>query len=167
MQQAQDNKDKKTVNRIGLIFLLLGGLATLIVCGMISVGIFLDVAGAEAPGEMTNISYDEARSDNPFTPQITFTTADGEKVSFIAWQGMTPFIINDFVRFGSDTAPTSAELTVRYLESYPKIAKITLAYHAEYLNRINWLFWSGVALMIGIITRRNKPIVIDLSQRKN
>lgn len=164
MQQARDNK---TVNRIGLIFLLLGGLATIIVCGMISVGIYLDLAGSEAPGEMTNISYNEDRSDNPFTPQITFTTASGEEVSFIAWQGMTPFIINDFVRFGGNAAPTSAELTVRYLESYPKIAKITLAYHAEYINRIVWLFWSGVALMIGIISRRNKPIVLDLSQRKN
>jgi len=165
MQQAEENK---SVNRIGLVFLLLGGLATLLVCGMISGGILLDVFGAEAAGEMTNVSYDADRSDNPFTPRITFTTESGEEISFIALQGMTAFIINDFFRFGdsNNTVPSSVDLKVRYYESYPKIAKVSFAYHTEYINRVIWLFWSGVALMIGVITRRNKPITINLRRRK-
>jgi hypothetical protein len=164
MQQAED---KKSINRIGFIFLLLGGFFTIIVCGMITGGIFLDLFGAEANGEFANIARDTGRSDNPFTPQITFTASSGEEVSFIAWQGRLPFEIDNFVQFASSDSPDYSNVKVRYLESNPRIAKVALPYHAEYLNRINWLFWSFAALMIGVITRRNKPIVLNLRQRKN
>lgn len=163
MQQDEGNK---SVNRIGLIFLLLGGLFTAIVCGMIAGGIFLDLFGAEADGEFANIARDSGRNNNPFTPQITFTTASGEEVSFIAWQGRFPFEIDNFVQFASAENPDYSNVKVRYLESNPKIAKVSLPFHAEYLNRINWLFWSFVALMIGVISRRNKPVVLDFSQGK-
>ncbi|GAB4403643.1 MAG: hypothetical protein OHK003_31530 [Anaerolineales bacterium] len=163
MQQAEENK---SVNRIGLVFLLLGRLFTTIVCGMIAGGIFLDMFGTETTGELTNIAYDAKRSDNPFTPQITFSTADGKEVSFIAWQGQFPFEIDNFVQFASAENPDYSNVKVRYLESNPKIAKVSLPYHAEYLNRAVWLFWSFVALMIGVISRRNKPVVLDFSQRK-
>lgn len=156
----------KSVNRIGLIFLLLGGLFTTIVCGMIAGGIFLDLAGTETTGELTNIARDSGRNNNPFTPEITFTTAGGEEVSFIAWQGRFPFEIDNFVQFASSDNPDYSNVKVRYLESNPKIAKVSLPYHAEYLNRINWFFWSFVALMIGVISRRNKPVVLDFSQGK-
>lgn len=159
MQQAEE---KRSVNRIGLIFLLLGGLATLFVCGLISVGVYLDLFGAEAEGEMTNISYDADRSDNPFTAQVTFKTPSGKEVSFISWHGSFYFDLEASTK--PDGTPENAIL-VRYLENNPKIAKVSFAYHTEYINRIIWLFWSGVALMIGVITRRNKPLTIDLSKK--
>ena len=159
MQQKADNK---SVNRIGLIFLLLGGLFTFLVCGMIAGGIFLDIFGTETRGTMTNISYDAGRSDNPFTAQVTFNTAEGEEISFISWQDRFYFELDRNLR--TDNVENSG-VQVQYFESFPKLAKVTFIYHLEYVNRGIWLFWSGVALMIGIISRRNKPVVIDLSQR--
>lgn len=164
MQQTADNK---SINRIGLIFLLLGGLFTFIVCGMIVGGIFLDLFGTETTGKLTNISYRPNDSDNSFTPQITFTTSNGEEISFIAWQGPTYFEINERIKLGGYTSTAFKDVPVHYLESFPKLAKVSLALHVEYINRIIWLFWSFVALMIGVITRRNKPVVVDLSQRNN
>jgi hypothetical protein len=161
MQQTSD----KSVNRIGLVFLLLGGLATFLICGAISVGIYLDIFGEKAAGTLTNIAYDEGRSDNPFTPQITFTTADGEEVSFHPWQGQQWFQWNDLLRMGDDPSARFNDVDVRYLESYPKLAKVSLALKLEYANRLIWLFWSGVTLLAGIISRRKKSITIDLSKR--
>lgn len=161
MQQAED---KKSVNRIGLIFLLLGGIATFISCGMFIGFIALDLFGTETNGDMTNISYDASRSDNPFTAQVTFTTTNGEEVSFISWQDRFYFELDEGIQRESQGGFNGVK--VRYFESLPKIAKVTFIYHAEYVSRIIWLFWSFVALMIGVISRRNKPITIDLSQRK-
>ena len=156
----QQNADNKSINRIGLVFYFLGGLFTLISCGVLAAGIALDLFGAEATGEMTNISYDAKRSDNPFTAQVSFTTAEGEERSFISWEDRFFFELDEQLRGNEDGLP------VRYFESFPLFAKVTFVYHAEYVNQIIWLFWSSVALMIGVITRRNKPITIDLSQRK-
>jgi hypothetical protein len=163
----QPTVENKSVNRIGLIFLLLGGLFTFIVCSMIAAGIFLDIFGTETAGEMTNISYDAARSDNPFTAQVTFTTADGEERSFISWQDRFYFELDERIQRSGAASTAYAGVKVHYLESYPALAKVSFVYHIEYINRVIWLFWSGVALLIGVISRRNKPITIDLSQRKN
>jgi hypothetical protein len=162
MAQTSD----KSVNRIGLVFLLLGGLATILVCAAISVGIYLDIFGEEGTGTLTNISYDEDRSDNPFTAQITFTTAGGEEVSFIAWQGRQWFEWNDLLRSSENPDARFNDVDVRYLESYPELAKVSLALKLEYANRLIWLFLSGVTLLIGIISRRNKAITLDLRKRK-
>jgi len=162
----QQSTDKKSVNRIGLVFYLLGGLFTFLSCSALVGGIALDLFGAETTGEMTNISYDEKRSDNPFTAQVTFTTENGEERSFISWEDRFFFELDEQLKRSEDN-PSNAGLEVRYFETIPFIAKVTLVYHTEYVNQIIWLFWSSVALMIGVISRRNKPITIDLSQRKN
>ena len=156
----QQRTDAKRVNRIGLVFYLLGSLFTFLSCSALVGSIVLDLFGTETTGEMTNISYDEKRSDNPFTAQVTFTTASGEERSFISWEDRFFFELDEQLRGFEDG------VTVRYFESIPLLAKVTLVYHVEYVNQIIWLFWSGVALMIGIISRRNKPITIDLSKRK-
>ena len=161
----QQTDEKRSSNRIGSILLLLGGIATLVGCGMLSGFIVLDLFGAETTGEMTNISYDADRSDNPFTAQVTFTTANGEDVSFISWQDRFYFELDEGIQRESQEGFDGVK--VRYLESLPKMAKVSFVYHAEYVNRIIWLFWSFVVLMAGVISRRNKPITIDLSQRKN
>lgn len=161
MQQTTENK---SVNRIGLIFLILGGVFTFISCLMMVAGITLDLFGTETRGKMTNISHDSGRSDNPFTAQVTFTTANGEEKSFISWEDRFYFELDERIQRSGSTAPFEG-VRVRYFEAVPALAKVVFVYHAEYVNQIVWLFWSGVALMIGVITRRNKPITIDLSKR--
>ena len=156
----QQSTDTKSVNRIGLVFYLLGSLFTFLSCSALVGSIALDLFGTETTGEMTNISYDEKRSDNPFTAQVTFTTASGEERSFISWEDRFFFELDEQLRGYEDG------VLVRYFESFPLFAKVTFVYHAEYVNQIIWLFWSSVALMIGVISRRNKPLTIDLSQRK-
>ena len=161
MEQKTENK---SVNRIGLLFLMLGGVFAFISCLILVAGITLDLFGTETRGKMTNISYDAKRSDNPFTAQVTFTTANGEEKSFISWEDRFYFELDERIQRSGSTAPFEG-VKVRYLEAFPALSKVVFVYHAEYVNQIVWLFWSGVALMIGIISRRNKPITIDLSQR--
>lgn len=162
-----NNTSNQSINKIGLVFLLLGGLATVIMCGLLAGALYLDLFGAETAGKMTNISFDADRSDNPFTAQVTFVTAGGEEVSFISWQGRSYFELDQRIQPDGIASPGNPGVKVRYIESNPKIAKVAFAYHIEYVNRIIWLFWSSAALMAGIITRRNKPVVMDLSKRKN
>ena len=161
MQQTADNK---SIKRITWMFLLLGGLFTFFSCGALMAGIALDLFGTETRGKMTNISHDSGRSDNPFTAQVTFTTANGEDESFISWEDSFYFDLDENIQRSGSTAPFEG-VRVRYFEAFPAIAKVVFVYHAEYVNQIVWLFWSGVVLMAGFISRRNKPFTIDLSQR--
>lgn len=156
--------NSKSINLIGRIFFLLGGLATILGCGMISGYAILDLAGAEATGRMTNISYDAKRTDNPFTAQVTFTAADGGEVSFISWQDRFYFELDERLKRQDGSAYPG--VTVRYFESLPQLAKVTFVYHSEYVSRAVWLFWSFAALMIGVISLRNKPLVVSLRNKK-
>lgn len=162
----QQNSGERNVNIIGLVFLLLGGLALFLVCASMTAMIYLDIFGEEAVGELTNISYRPNDSDNSFTPQISFTTGDGEEVTFLAWQGRTYFEINERIHLGGYTSTSYSEITVHYLASNPKLAKVSFAFHIEYINRVIWLFWASVTFLIGVISRRNKPIVFNLAKNK-
>ncbi|NWF65322.1 MAG: hypothetical protein HXY38_13570 [Chloroflexi bacterium] len=89
MQQAED---KKSINRIGLIFLILGRIAAFIGCGMFIGFIALDHFGAETNGNMVNISYDSVRSDNPFPPRSPSRLPAAKKI--LLSPGRTDFTLN-------------------------------------------------------------------------
>ena len=166
METAISEPSKKRF-KWSVLILIISMIFVLSMCGLIAGAIYLDLSGEQTIGTLNNIA-DCDSSRNCFTGVVTFSTASGEEVSFHPLL-QTPFIyeIDAQAKRSSDPGRASKSIDVRYLKAYPKIAKVALALHLDYANKINFLFWGFVVALFSGIASRDKPLlVLDLRKRK-
>jgi len=150
-----------------LLVLMLSTIFVLTMCAVTIVAIYLDVTGIETVGTLNNVASC-GKSENCFTGIVTFTTNSGEEITFSPLL-QTPFIyeMNERIHLNGNTRTSYKDVGVRYLESNPKIHKVALALHMDYLNKVNYLLWGSVVILFSWIASRDKPFfVLDLSKRK-
>lgn len=162
MQQSQPTPRKKKP-----ILLVIGVLILLVSC-LFSVGsLMLDLVGAKAIGKVSNVAVGCSRGDSCWTGRVDFTTQDGEEVSF--------YPMTDPILFDLDPALSGrsyeqyGEYQVRYLESFPKLAKVKLAFSLEYIDLLGGVLLGAIFTLFGFLSagdpnKPHKPFVLDLSR---
>lgn len=164
MENSQQQTQKKNP-----IMLVIGILILMLACLFFSGAVFLDVAGAKTTGKLSNAAKNCSAGTTCWTSKMSFTTADGEQVSFYP---LTAPMLFDFDPFLSGRSYDEyGEYQVRYFESYPKLAKVKLAFFLEYINTLCGLGLGGFLTLIGLASVRggnsdkpHKPFVLDLSR---
>ncbi|HMR98266.1 MAG TPA: hypothetical protein PKK96_06075 [Anaerolineales bacterium] len=143
-----------------------GTLMLLFACSTAAGSLFLDLAGSKAPAMLENIAKCSS-GKTCFTAQISFETSDGKTIAYLPLtQNSTIYEIDRLNKLTNDTSASSNSMEVRYLESFPRIAKVHLSYFLEYWSVLVWLFWSAVVSFIGLALNRRKPIVLNLRKKE-
>ncbi len=163
MQTSQPIPRKK--NPITLVIGIFILLPAILFC---SGAVMLDTVGAKAIGKLSNAARNCSRGDSCWTGRMDFITADGEAITFYP---LTFPMLFDFDPFLSGRSYAEyGDYQVRYLESYPKLAKVHLAFFLEYLNTLCVFVLGGIVTLFGLAGVRgtpdkpNKPFVLDLSK---
>ena len=167
MGTAASEPSKKSF-KWSVLVLIVSSLFVLIMCAVSIGAIYLDLTGEQAVGTLNNVAKNCDSGKSCFTGKVTFSANSGEEVTFSPLL-QTPFIyeIDTQIKRDSDSSRTSKSIDVRYLKSNPKIAKVALAFHLDYANKINFLFWGCVVAIFSWIASRDKPaFVLDLGKRK-
>jgi hypothetical protein len=149
----QEKPAKKSNARFWGGILLLGALLLFIVGGYPLIKqIALDGFGLEATGTVVGVSG----ADRIRTPIVQFTTADGKQYTFKSHYG------NANIRFAE-----GEQVDIQYLPFDPPIAEVNLLGRIGYPANIEATCIGMFLLMGGLVTLRNKPLVLDFSRRKN
>ncbi len=149
-----------------ILISIVGALLLLFTCVISAGSLFLDVAGAKTTGTLNNIA-ECSGSRTCFTAEISFTTKDGETISYLPLlQNSAIYEAHRIVNLTNEPGAGSRSVYVQYLESNPRLAKVSLNYHLEYVNVLIWFFWSAVVSLIGMAVNRSKPFVLDFRKRK-
>jgi len=158
--QPMPRKNKPILLVIGILILLLSCL--------FSVGsLMLDLVGTKAIGKLSNAAVGCSRGDSCWTGRVDFTTQSGEEVSF---HPMTAPMLFDFdPALSGRPYEQYGEYQVRYLESFPKLAKVKLAFFLEYINLLGGVGLGAFLTLIGFLisgdpNKPRKPLVLDLSR---
>jgi len=163
METNEPGVQKKGLNWAVLVPII-GGLMLSVTMLSVIGSIFLDVVGKDAKGELHNSATGCSINETCWTAQVKFTPVNGDEITIYPLQNQWPFSLDGILQAG-ELVGASKIVNIKYLESSPYFAKISLAWHLEYANRIEWLFWGTIVSLIGWIMIRNKPIVLDLSKR--
>jgi len=148
-----------------IIFSIVGTLMLVFTCAIAAGSVFLDLAGSKAPAVLENIAKCSG-GETCFTGQISFETSGGDSVTYLPLtQNSAIYEIDRVSKLSNDTGASSNAVEVRYLESFPRIAKVHLSYYLEYLTVLAWLFWSALVSLIGLALNRSKPIVLNLGKK--
>jgi hypothetical protein len=163
METSQQKNRKKNP-----IVLVIGILILMLTCLFFSGAVMLDVAGAKAVGKLSNAAGNCSAGKNCWTGKMDFTTTNGEQISFYP---MTLPILFDFDPFLSGRSYAEyGDYQIRYLASFPQVAKVKLAFFLEYFNSLCGLGLGlfitliGLAIARGTSDKPNNPIVLDLSK---
>ncbi len=149
----QEKTTKKSNVKFWAVALLLGALILFIVGGYPLVKqIALDGFGLEVTGTVV----DTTGGDQVQTPTVQFTAADGEQYKFKSYYG------NKNIRFA-----VGEEVQLRYLSVNPQIAEINLLGRINYPSNFGATCIGSFLLMGGLVSLRNKPLILDLSRRKS
>lgn len=159
MEKENSGTSKKSPGWFPLVLIAGIAIATGSCLSMLG-SVYLDMLGKQAAGELRNVAVCSA-GENCWTAQVKFKADNGNEITIHPLQGRWPFAVNQIVQAG---AVDDDVVEVRYLENSPRWAKISLAYHVEYVNRLTWLFWGSVVAFFGWAMNRRKPIVLDLSR---
>lgn len=145
------------------ITLIAGVLSTLAAVLFFAGAIMLDLIGKKAVGELSNIA--ECRPGHTcWTGQMDFTTDAGEQISFHPLTHPTLFNIDPLLR--GKTYLDEPDYQVRYLASYPQLAKVKLAFFLEYINHVLGLCAGTFLFMIGsALTKPTKARRPQLEQK--
>lgn len=162
MENSESTVNKKSSFSITLIA---GILITLFACVFLIGSIMLDGVGEKTTGQISNVSTGCSGGKTCWTGKMEFTSKNGEQISFY------PLTFPIFFDFDPPLSGRPYEeygnYQVRYLESYPQIAKVKLAFFLEYVNMVCGGGIGLIVLLIGYLSSRpNKPIVLDFSKRK-
>lgn len=149
--------------------LVIGILILMPACLFFSGAVMLDVVGAKAIGKVSNASTNCSAGKTCGTGKVDFATQDGEQISFYSF--IAPMLF-DFDPFLSGRSYAEyGDYQVRYLASFPKLAKVKLAFFLEYLNLLCGLGLGGFLTLIGLASARGRgsnkphqPLVLDLSK---
>jgi len=150
------------------IVLVIGILILLLACLFFSGAVLIDVAGAKATGKLSNAAKNCSPGKTCWTGKMDFTTTDGEQVSLYPLTAPMLFDLDPFL--SGRSYEEYGEYQVRYLESFPQVAKVKLAFFLEYINTLCVLGLGGIVTLFGLASVRgtpdkpNKPLVLDLSK---
>jgi|GEM_PF-917899 len=144
----------------------LGGILILVfTCFASILSITLDLTGEKAIGKVSNAAKDCSRDGTCWTGRVDFTTKEGEDITFSPWTNSYLFDLDPIL--SGRSYEDYGKYQVRYFESFPKLAKVKLAFALEYTNHLSWFCGGTLLLLIGLAfssqKSRNKPLVIDLS----
>lgn len=153
MENTQATEEKK-VSIWARLVLLVGILIVLTTCAFTLGAIYLDVAGTHTTGTLLNVANCTG-SRNCWTGKVEFQTNNGENISFYPQTNQFIFDIDGYVSEGY------REVDVRYLESNPDIAKVSVLYHLEYLNKITWSVIGSVVAFFAWVATRKKSTTLD------
>ncbi len=168
MENTQPDTNKPPAQFRDRAMILFGVIVMILACAFFIGAITLDVIGKEAVGKLSNAASGNCSAGKTcWTSRVDFTTQSGEQVTFYP---MTFPMLLDFDPFLSGRPYEQySEYQVRYLEAYPQIAKIKLAFFLEYANTICGLGIGAFILLLSYLFssfgKSHKPIVIDLSKR--
>lgn len=164
MENSAPTPRRKTSITLGIGILIL-----LVTCLSFSVAVMLDTVGAKTTGKLSNAARDCSAGKTCWTGKMDFTASNGERVSFYPLTAPMLFDL-DPVLSGRPYAEYG-DYQVRYLESYPQVAKVKLAFFLEYLNSLCGLGLGGLLTLIGLLSLRggnsdksHTPLVLDLSK---
>ncbi len=133
--------------------LLLGALILFVVGGYpLLKQIALDGFGLEVTGTV----IDTTGGDQVKTPIVQFTATDGEQYTIKSSYG------NRNIRFA-----VGEDVQMRYLAVNPQIAEINLLGRINYPSNLGATCIGSFLLMGGLVSLRNKPLVLDFSRRKS
>ncbi len=150
---AQEESTKKSSIKLWGVALLLGALVLFVVGGYpLLKQIALDGFGVEVTGTVVEV----AGADQVKTPIVQFTAADGEQYTFKSYYG------NKNIRFA-----IGEEVQMRYLAINPQIAEINMLGRINYPSNLGATCIGSFLLMGGLVSLRNKPLVLDFSRRKS
>lgn len=149
-----------------IIISIAGTLMLLFTCAIAAGSLFLDLTGSKAAAVLENTAKCTG-GKTCFTAQISYQTSDGEAVTYLPLtQNSTIYEIDRVNKLANDASTSSKSVEVRYLESFPRIAKVHLSYYLEYLTVLVWLFWSVIVFLIGLAMNRSKPVVLNFRKKE-
>lgn len=164
-QSAQELSAKKDSVK-GWIMRIIGALAMFAAIVFFVGAIMLDLIGEKTIGELSNIAEPRPGHTTWFG-RMDFTAKTGEQVTFYPLTHPTLFNIDPYLR--GKTYLDEPDYEVRYLASYPQLAKVKLAFFLEYINHVLGLCLGTFLFMIGSAltspAKKRKPPVIDLSKK--
>jgi hypothetical protein len=163
----EDNKQVETRKAVkaGRGTLIAGILITLFACMALIGSVMLDVVGEKAVGKLSNVSTGCSAGKTCWTGKMEFTAQNGEEISF--YPTTFPMLFDFDPVLSGRPYEEYGNYQVRYLQNFPQLAKVKLAFYLEYTNLGCALGIGLIVLLIGYLSSRpNKPIVIDLSKRK-
>ncbi|MFN8411861.1 MAG: hypothetical protein U0Z26_05695 [Anaerolineales bacterium] len=166
---ATESKPPKRSRDRAMFFI--GVLAMLCSCAFFIGAVTLDIIGKPAIGKLSNAASGNCSAGKTcWTGKMEFTTQSGKHITFYP---LTAPMLFDFDPFLSGRPYEKyGEYQVRYLEAFPQIAKVKLAFFLEYGNTLCGL---GIGVFLFLLSylfsssgsgKPHKPIVIDLSKRK-
>ncbi|HAV78172.1 MAG TPA: hypothetical protein DCX53_12560 [Anaerolineae bacterium] len=162
--EASGAESSKKKSKWSILVLLIGTFILFGTCLATVFGIYIDMAGRETKGMLVNDSNCDGNR-TCWTARINFNTDSGEEIAIYPNLDQWPFTFDRYIESGTFSSPARI-VNVKYLENSPMFAKVNLAYHIEYVNRLTWFFWGLVVTFIGWVINRNKPLlVLDLSKR--
>ncbi|MFN8382191.1 MAG: hypothetical protein U0V02_09640 [Anaerolineales bacterium] len=151
------------------ITLMIGILILMFACLSFSGSVMLDIVGAKAVGKLSNVSKGCSSGESCWTGKMNFTTANGQPVSF--YPLTNPLLFDFDPALSGRSYAEYGNYQVRYLESYPRVAKVKLAFFLEYINIVCGLGLGTFITLIGFLSARGanpdkpyKPLVLDLSK---
>ena len=153
------------VNLKGWITRVTGALIMVAAIVFFAGAVMLDLVGEKAIGELSNIA-EPRPGHSTWTGRMDFTAKTGEQITFYPLTYPTLFEIDPYLR--GKTYLDEPDYEVRYLASYPQLAKVKLALFLEYINHVLGLCLGTFLFMIGsalTTTKKRKPLVIDLSRK--
>ena len=160
---------QQTTPQKNSIMLVIGILILMFACLFFSGAVMLDVVGAKTTGKVSNAATNCSAGQTCWTGKVDFTTADGEQVSFYSF--ISPLLFDFDPLLSGRSYAEYGEYQVRYLASYPKLAKVKLAFFLEYLNILCGFGLGGFLTLIGLASARrsktgkpHQPLVLDLSK---
>lgn len=167
MENSQEPQTTKKASLGAWLTLVVGILATITAVLFFIGALMLDLIGEKAIGQLSNIA--ECTSGRTcWTGQMDFTTQTGQQITFHPLTHPTLFNIDPLLR--GRTYLDQPDYEVRYLASYPQLAKVKLAFFLEYINHVLGLCGGTFLFMIGSAltkpAKAHRPLVIDLSKRK-
>lgn len=154
MENSQQKEEKK-ISIWARLAVLVGVLIVLSTCVITIGAIYLDIAGTQTTGTLLNVATCSG-GRNCWTGKVEFKTNDGEDISFYPQTNRFIFDLDGYVTEGY------REVDVRYLESFPDIAKVSVVYKLEYLNKVTWSVLGSLIAFFGWVATRKRAIVLDL-----
>ncbi len=165
MEVDKPAENNKKAFKSGQSTLIVGILISLFACVALIGSVMLDFIGEKAVGKLSNVSTRCSGGKSCWTGKMEFTAKNGATIAFYP---MTFPIFFDFdPALSGRPYEKYGEYQVRYLENFPRLAKVKLAFFLEYIN-LGCGFGIGlIVLLVGYLSSRpNKPLVINLRKRK-
>ena len=162
-----ESQEKEMLKKEGIgnrILKLMGILFFLFTCLVFLGAVALDLTGEKAIGKVSNAAKNCSAGETCWTGKVEFVTQQGETVTF--YPITAPILFDLDPLFSGRSYEEYGDYQVRYLKSFPSIAKVKLAFFLEYSTHLAGLCLGSFLLLIGSAFsssgKPHKPLVLDL-----